>query len=46
MTINNHNVSTYYAGLTVYVIDGEDYYSVSQAADACGISAERFNELC
>lgn len=45
-TINNHNVSNFYAGLVVYVVDGKNYCDISQAAKVCGISNERFKELC
>lgn len=43
-TVNGHTVSTFYAGFVNYVVDGAVFYSVSDAAKACGMETDDFKD--
>lgn len=45
ITVNGHEFNAVYAGIVVYVVDGNHYYSVADTAKALGISAEEVNEI-
>lgn len=43
--INGHTYDSFYAGIDVFVVDSEPYYSVDDAAKALGISVEEFKKV-